>query len=165
VATHLTPLRAEVGVAAAPTRRGVGPAFADLLEGQAFEDAETTFTQAGVGNDLTAAATRHGLRGLEGAQQVAGIDDIQPLLGHGQRQAVRLPAAGFIERHVELALDAGVDIPRRLAVADGEDAGDFALVHVSWPPGRPRASCDPRATKVPLVAPGGRSEATWGPTS
>jgi hypothetical protein len=44
-------------------------------------------------------------------------------LGQGQAHALGLPAAGVVQINVEVALDAGVDIPKRFTVADGENSG------------------------------------------
>ena len=52
------------------------------------------------------------------------MDGVEPFVNQCQSEAVRLPAPGGVQSDVELTLDAGVDIPRRLAVADGDDAGD-----------------------------------------
>ena len=45
-----------------------------------------------------------------------------------QGTSARLPAARVIQADVELALDAGVDVPGRLSMANGNDAGGFHSV-------------------------------------
>jgi hypothetical protein len=117
--------RLEVGFAPAPAFGGLGPAGLDLLVGVAFEGAEATFAQGGVGVHRQTRGGRDGLRRLVGPQQVAGVDRLHALFGHGRGETFGLPAAGVVEGDVELALDAGVDVPGGLAVADRQDAGDF----------------------------------------
>ncbi len=94
----------------------------DLREGQSLEDAETALAQCRVGaNGQPNAGAQH-VCGIESAMQIARIDGVERVTGQRQRQAPGLPAAGVVQADVALALDARVDVPGRLAVADGENA-------------------------------------------
>ena len=125
VAQRLAARRAEGRIALSPALAHLRIALLDLGVGHAFEHTEAALAQARVGRDLAAATRRHSLRGLHRAQQVAGVDRVNAFIAHRQRQAMRLPAADVVERHVELALNARVHVPRRLAMADGENPGDL----------------------------------------
>ncbi len=125
----LAALGAEAGVALAPAFAGLGMIALDLGPGQALEDAEGALAQAALGPRHEARGPGQRLGGLPGALQVARVERRDALVGQRRGDARRLPAALVVERHVELALDARVDVPGRLAVADGEDAGDGAVRH------------------------------------
>ncbi len=61
---------------------------------------------------------------------VAGVNSIKRVLrGQGFGQLSGLPLASVVERNVELTLNAGVDVPSRLAMSNGNDSGGF---HLSW---------------------------------
>src|SRR5205814_10243778 len=120
LAQRLAAGRREIEIAPAPALASLRPAFLDFLPGVAFELAEVPLAQADLGDDLAAGAVGHGPRGVVGAQQVARVDGRDALFGHGLAEPPCLPAAGVVERDVELALDARVDVPRGLALADGD---------------------------------------------
>ena len=119
---RLAALRAEAGIALAPAPRLLGKALLDLGKSEAFEAAEATLAQTGLGAQMQARTAGHHARSLAGAGQIAGVDRVQALAGQGLRQPLRLPAAGLVQFDVELALDAGGHVPRGLAVANGDDA-------------------------------------------
>jgi hypothetical protein len=74
-----------------------------------------------------AAPARGGDRGggLGSTLQVTAVDGGDVLVGERRRELRRLPAAVGIERDVELALDALLDVPVGLAVADDDETGGF----------------------------------------
>ena len=120
----------EAGFALTPAAGVIGLGAFDLGVGAALEAAEAAFAQARVGDQWRASPQGQRLRGGPGALQVAAVDGGQRLVGLGfglgfgntLGQPFGLPAAGLVQRNVELALDARLGIPGRLAVAQDEQA-------------------------------------------
>ena len=109
-------------VAGAPASAVLRPAPLDLGPGVAFEGTEAALAQARLELQRQTGARADGLRGFAGARQVAGVEVAETVLRQGLGDALGLPAALGVERNVELALNAGVDVPRGLAVAHRHDA-------------------------------------------
>jgi hypothetical protein len=87
--------------------------------------AKGALAQAGLGLHRQAVGPGDFLGGLPGARQIAGVDHADAFIGQRLACALRLPEARGIETDVELALDAGVDVPGGFAVANGDQSGGF----------------------------------------
>ncbi|MCY1546127.1 hypothetical protein D9M68_821050 [compost metagenome] len=118
----------EVGHPLAPGQRLLGKALLQLAPGVAFETTKAPFAQAHVRRHGLVARAGDRLRGLQGAQQVAGVAGGDRFVAQGVGQLGRLLATVIVEFDVGVALDARVAVPGGLTVAHGQDAGDLQRV-------------------------------------
>ena len=95
----------------------------DLLRPQALPLAEVDLAQGGHRFGLDAGGEgADGLRGLERALKVAGVEAGKLAPGQARAQELGLSEPLRRKRRVELALDAVLAVPRRLAVAHEHEA-------------------------------------------
>jgi hypothetical protein len=92
----------------------------ELVGAQALPLAEVDLTQAGGRLRPQPDHRLDRLRRLEGALQVARIEPREPAPGQPASQPLGLSASLLGQWRIELALDAVLTVPRRLAVADEE---------------------------------------------
>ena len=85
--------------------------------------AETLLAQGRIGDAGQAQLLRDGMRGLPGAQQVAGIEAMRRLAGQAPGQPPRLLQADGVQAHVDVALESQFAIPVGLAVAQEDQFG------------------------------------------
>ena len=95
----------------------------DLVERQSLEDPEAALAQARLRNDLEAESFGERLGGQPGTRQLARVDRVDAFGRQPLGEASGLPHAGGRQRDVEMALDAMLGVPRRLAVPDHQQLG------------------------------------------
>lgn len=111
-----------VRIDGAVAAEGARIARADLVVREAFARPEVPLAQPVVEPDGEPRGGRDGARGVVGAAEVARDQEIERITG-GQAPAdgFRLRAPGRRERAVALPLDALLEVPLRLAVADDDE--------------------------------------------
>src|SRR5579859_2092001 len=105
-----------------PAGPGLRESFRDVGGTQPLPLAEIDLAQRHLRRGLSARGGRDGLRGFESALQVAGVKAGKPPAGEPLAEAPGLLASLRGERGVELALDSPFPVPRRLPVADEQQA-------------------------------------------
>jgi hypothetical protein len=111
-----------VRIDGAVAAEGARIARADLVVREAFARPEVALAKPVVEPDVEPRGGGDGARGVVGAAEVARDQEIERI---GGRQApgegLRLRAPGCRERAVALSLDALLEVPLRLAVADDDE--------------------------------------------
>jgi hypothetical protein len=110
-----------------PPRPLIGKSLGNLVGEEPLPLAEVNLAQRLVGLWLRAGRGGDRLGGLECALQVAGVEAGKAPAGKSVAQAASLLAAFVRKRGVELALDAALVVPRRLPVANQQQARRFWL--------------------------------------
>ena len=121
--------RGEFRIAALPAGGQVGPALGDLGVRHALETPEAAFAQAGIEFQRDAVERRDRLRGGPRAREIAADDHVGIFLREPMRRAARLLLPALVERNVQLALQAGLDVPGGLAVSYRDQARRFCMAH------------------------------------
>jgi hypothetical protein len=70
---------------------------------------------------------------LKGTTQIAAVNGLNVLVGQGMPDSRGLPSTCVVQINVEVALNAGVHIPKRFTVADGENSGGLHRVKFKDP--------------------------------
>ena len=94
----------------------------DLFGPQSLPLTEKDLSQSVRGLRLDADDAADDLCGLEGAFQVARVEPDEAAFGQPAAEELGLTAALVRKWRIELALDPVVTVPRRLAVADEDEA-------------------------------------------
>jgi len=121
-APALAPGNRVVGIDRAVAAEGAGIALADLVVREPLARAEMALAQPGIEPDGKPRGGGDGARGVVGAPEVARDEEVEGLCAReapGDRFGLR--AAGRGERAVALPLDALLEVPLRLAVADDDE--------------------------------------------
>jgi hypothetical protein len=126
----------EIRIDGAVAAEGARIARADLVVREAFARPEMPLAKPVVEPDVEPRGDRDGARGVVGAAEIARDQEIE---GIASRQApgdgLRLRAPGCRERAVALPLDALLEVPLRLAVADDDEVGQgFAFAGMTEAP-------------------------------
>jgi len=114
-----------------PARPRVGKSSCDLVRCQTFPLAEINLAKQLFRLGLGACGDRDGFGGLERPFQVARVKACKSPAGKPEAKAPGLLPAFLGKRRVELALDAPLAVPGRLAVADQQQARRLWL-GLSW---------------------------------
>ena len=110
-------------IAFAPTQSIFWQIFFNFCKSLAFKGAKAALTQTRMADGRKALLHSHCCRRLVCTLQVAGVNRMQGFLRRQRLgQLCGLPLALGVQGNVELALNAGVDIPSSFAMADGYDS-------------------------------------------
>ena len=124
----LTTAGLSIRIALTPGTGIVGPDRFNLGMGVAFQMAKGALAQTGVQLHRQAQALRQRCRSGCGAQQIAAVDGMQLFCSERICQLLGLPAPSVIQRHIELALQAALCIPGRLAMAQCKHPDRFVQI-------------------------------------
>ena len=111
-----------IGVACKITGMCLGLAHFAFCRGEALENAEMPFAQWRQDFHIKAAPCGEHVGGVACTHQVAAVDGVEVMVRGAERHRQCLGAAGFVERDVDLALNAFFDVPVGFAVTDEADA-------------------------------------------
>lgn len=112
-------LRNSIAVTAVPVSREFDrKSPRHLLLGEAFKDAHMPLPKARIFSDLDPRCPGDRLGGVNGAAEVAAVENREALSTQSVRQCPRLRNASFGQRTVTMPLFPTLDVPLRLAVPD-----------------------------------------------
>ncbi|GAA1486446.1 hypothetical protein GCM10009625_32510 [Brachybacterium fresconis] len=99
------------------------PVPSDLLAAQALPLPEPALEEGAIGSHVEPAGVRQDLRGVPGALQRRGDDEIRRILGDRGGEHRGLPGPGFVQRDVDLALEPTLAVVLGLPVAHQDETG------------------------------------------
>lgn len=118
----LVDLLARLSITPGPPVR-LGKALADLGVEKPFPRAEVLLAERGQYLDLEPVLLGNCLCGLSRTGEIARVDRVEALAAELGGELPRLGLAGRVQGAVAVALDAALDVPVGLAMADEEDLG------------------------------------------